>query len=84
MPLTSAGHTWQASEAPGRPPAKPLLPHADVIFPVVFCLVAAGLCQANWLPFWLLLVAILPAFIAGLHFVVLKSALLSRNVHISA
>lgn len=83
-PIT--GHTWQHEHAPGQPQMKPAVPHADVLFPIVFCLAIGGLCQlaGQLLPFWLLLVLLLPSFVYGVHLVVLKGdgCCISCTVHV--
>ena len=71
-----ASHSWQQEQLPGQPPAKPAIPHADVLFPVVYCLAIGSLCQfaGGLLPFWLLLVLLVPSFGFGVHYVVFVGA----------
>lgn len=67
-----ASHSWQQGPLPGQPPARPAKPHADVLFPVVYCLVIGSLCQfaGRLVPFWLLLALLVPSFGFGVHYVV--------------
>jgi hypothetical protein len=72
--LSRASHSWQREPLPGQPPAKPVLPHADVLFPVVYCLAIGALCQfaGRLLPFWLLLTLLVPSFGFGVHYIVFR------------
>lgn len=69
-----AGHSWQHEQLPGQPLSKPAVPHADVLFPVVYCLAIGASCQfaGRLLPFWLLLLLLVPSFGFGVHYIIFR------------
>jgi hypothetical protein len=53
---------------------RPRLPHADALYPPAFALLTAATCLTQLLPAWLLLAAVVPAFLAGVHVIVIRGA----------
>jgi hypothetical protein len=63
---------------PAAAARRPRLPLADALYPPAFALLATATCLTQLLPAWLLLTAVGPAFLAGVHSVVIRGAVSSE------